>query len=145
MRASTRLQTSGSSPSSSVMCSRVIAPRVATTWPWGSEREMLKPSKSPRRTTSTGPSDFRTARNASTLSIGQSDRFATVRLVIFPPARDDSRRRIAGGELRLGTTSMYMGEVFAVPNEIKSIYLYLHGYILTQELSAFSGLRLFAG
>jgi hypothetical protein len=39
----------------------------------------------------------------------QSERFARVRLRILLPTREDSRRRMAGGELRLGTVSMYMG------------------------------------
>src|SRR5947208_2387750 len=34
---------------------------------------------------------------------------ATVRLRVFWPSRQASRRRTAGGELRLGTASMYMG------------------------------------
>src|SRR5205807_2556049 len=51
----------------------------------------------------------RTRRKVSILSGGQSERLATVRLRVFWPSRQASRRRTAGGELRLGTTSMYMG------------------------------------
>src|SRR5437660_5549731 len=40
---------------------------------------------------------------------GESERLATVRLRVFWPSRQASRRRTAGGELRLGTASMYMG------------------------------------
>src|SRR6266566_4867118 len=50
-----------------------------------------------------------TRRKVSILSGGQSERLATVRLRVFWPSRQASRRRTAGGELRLGTTSMYMG------------------------------------
>jgi hypothetical protein len=34
-----------------------------------------------------------------------------VRLWVFLPTRQASRSRMAGGELRLGTVSMYMGAI----------------------------------
>ena len=48
-------------------------------------------------------------RRASTLAGGQAERLARVRLRTLGPSRQPSRRRTAGGELRLGTTSTYMG------------------------------------
>src|SRR5450759_1517973 len=46
---------------------------------------------------------FKTERRASTLAGGQWERLARVRLRTLPSRRKDSRRRMAGGELRLGT------------------------------------------
>ena len=46
---------------------------------------------------------------AATLAGGQEERLARVRLRTLGPSRQPSRRRTAGGELRLGTTSTYMG------------------------------------
>ena len=59
-----------------------------------------------RSTESSQPS--KTARRASTLAGGQWERLAMVRLWTLPFSRKLSRRRIAGGELRLGTTATYM-------------------------------------
>ena len=39
---------------------------------------------------------------------GHLERLAKVRLRTLLPSRKDSRSRMAGGELRLGTDSMYM-------------------------------------
>jgi hypothetical protein len=39
---------------------------------------------------------------------GQWDKFAMVRFLTLPSSRKDSRSRVAGGELRLGTTAIYM-------------------------------------
>ena len=44
------------------------------------------------------------------LSGGPEERLARVRLWTLEPMRVDSRRRMAGGELRLGTDSTYMGQ-----------------------------------
>ena len=49
-----------------------------------------------------------TRRRASILAGGHLERLAMVRFLTFPPSRQPSRRRMAGGELRLGTVSMYM-------------------------------------
>src|SRR6516225_6164522 len=43
---------------------------------------------------------------------GQSERLERVRLTTRPSMRVDSRRRTAGGELRLGTDSTYMGRQY---------------------------------
>jgi hypothetical protein len=43
--------------------------------------------------------------------LGQAERLAKVRLRVFLPSRQPSRRSTAGGELRLGTVSMYMGTI----------------------------------
>ena len=45
----------------------------------------------------------------SILAFGHFERLARVRFLTFPPTRHPSRRRMAGGEFRLGTVSMYMG------------------------------------
>src|SRR5882724_10527466 len=37
-----------------------------------------------------------------------------VRLMILEPSREDSRRRMAGGELRLATVSTYMGTTYHI-------------------------------
>src|SRR5207248_6931236 len=51
-------------------------------------------------------------RKASIFCWGQWERLAKVRLRVFEPSRQPSRRRTAGGELRLGTVSMYMGTLY---------------------------------
>ena len=56
---------------------------------------------------------------------GQAERLARVRLTTRPPRREDSRRRMAGGELRLGTASTYMGIHYHIMYTIcKLIMLY---------------------
>ena len=52
-----------------------------------------------------------TRRRASTLAFGHLERLAKVRFLTLPPSRQPSRRRMAGGELRLGTISIYMGMI----------------------------------
>ena len=82
---------------------RFIAEPIACTAPWARERMISN-------TSSTGASalPLSTARIASACSIDNEERFAMVRLTIFLPSRMDSRRRIAGGDLRFGTMSIYM-------------------------------------
>src|SRR5262249_24892447 len=46
-------------------------------------------------------------RSISTFGLGQCDRLASVRFRVLEPSRQPSRSRIAGGELRFGTVSMY--------------------------------------
>ena len=59
--------------------------------------------------TGTSFSSVRRRRNNSTFSIGQPAKLAMVRLRIsLPPSRRLSRSKTAGGELRLGTMSIYM-------------------------------------
>ena len=90
--------------------SRPIARIVASTaaaWPWGSERRMRIPSSA----TATPP--LSRVRNPSTRVLGQFDRLARVRFLTRPLSRKLSRRRIAGGEPRLGTDSIYMGSLLA--------------------------------
>src|SRR5438132_5468823 len=81
-----------------------IISRMASTWPCG--RNFCVVNRSCGETRGSSRS---TRRKVSILSGGQSERLATVRLRVFWPSRQASRRRTAGGELRLGTTSMYMG------------------------------------
>jgi len=50
---------------------------------------------------------------------GQGERLARVRLWTLPPWRKDSRRRMAGGEERLGTDSTYMGTVYHITVEMQ--------------------------
>src|SRR5678815_5745937 len=58
----------------------------------------VKPSNSP----------LRARRRASMRSGAQEVRFARVRVRTLSPSRKDSRKRMAGGELRLGTAVIYM-------------------------------------
>src|SRR5437016_4755672 len=81
-----------------------IISRMASTWPCG--RDFCVVNRSCGETRGSSRS---TRRKVSILSGGQSERLATERLRVFWPSRQASRRRTAGGELRLGTTSMYMG------------------------------------
>src|SRR5216684_1493629 len=60
----------------------------------------------------TSDSPLSTRRRLAIWEAGQSERLARVRLTILPSKRDDSRRRMAGGELRLGTDSTYMGNTY---------------------------------
>src|SRR5438309_7694961 len=81
-----------------------IISRMASTWPCG--RDFCVVNRSCGETRGSSRS---TRRKVSILSGGQSERLATMRLRVFWPSRQASRRRTAGGELRLGTASMYMG------------------------------------
>src|SRR5436853_7169144 len=81
-----------------------IISRRASTWPCGRDFCVVN-----RSCVETRGSSRSTRRKVLILSGGQSERLATVRLRVFWPSRQASRRRTAGGELRLGTTSMYMG------------------------------------
>src|SRR5262245_20350787 len=58
----------------------------------------VKPSNSP----------LRARRRASMRSGAQEVRLARVRVRTLSPSRKDSRKRMAGGELRLGTAVIYM-------------------------------------
>src|SRR5579864_8420272 len=66
-------------------------------------------------------------RKISIFSPGQSERLARVRLWVLLPSRQASRRRMAGGELRLGTTSMYMAHYIINRPIGKGKYSCLHG------------------
>jgi hypothetical protein len=79
-----------------------IMPSTAAAWPCGSARRMRMPSAA----TATPP--FNSVRKPSTSGVGQADRLARVRFLTRPWSRKLSRNRIAGGEPRLGTDSMYM-------------------------------------
>src|SRR5205809_4774514 len=95
-----------------------IISRMASTWPCG--RDFCVVNRSCGETRGSSRS---TRRKVSILSGGQSERLATVRLRVFWPSRQASRRRTAGGELRLGTTSMYMGALDHNNYTLSSIYL----------------------
>src|SRR5215467_16330255 len=101
----------------------------------------------PSAATATPP--FSSVRKPSTSVVGQAERLARVRFLTRPCSRKLSRNRMAGGEPRLGTDSMYMGP-FNTPISLflpaKSIHL--HGYKSNQkncavpaETSGFYGLR----
>jgi len=60
-------------------------------------------------------SPFSALRTASTVSSSNEDRLPTVRFLVLPFSRHDSRRSTAGGEFRLGTRSIYMGSYYAHP------------------------------
>ena len=93
-------------PSTWSSFSRRIIPSTAATCPYGSERSTRTDSAAD---TSFSPLSVR--RSTSTASGGKAERLARVRLRILPPSREDSRRRTAGGEERLGTMSMYMSQI----------------------------------
>ncbi len=93
---------SGSSSRSRRSWRRV--PSTAATWPCGSERTTSKAAS--RRGTAVPP--LSRTRSPSTRVGGHVERLARVRLRTLPASRQDSRRRMAGGEERLGTASIYM-------------------------------------
>ncbi len=66
----------------------------------------------------TGGSFRSRRRRVSVLLWGHFGRLASVRFLTFPPSRHPSRNRMAGGEFRLGTVSMYMGTAFLFPPAI---------------------------
>ncbi len=69
----------------------------------------------------------RTSRKASTRSRDQPLRFASVRFLTWPCSRKLSRRRIAGGEERLGIVAMYMPTYIPYLNaNNKIIHAYVH-------------------
>src|ERR1035437_3015174 len=73
-------------------------------------------------------SPFRTRRKSSTGEAGQEERLERVRLWTLEPMRTDSRRRMAGGELRLGTDSTYMGLLYNTYS-CKTRWLYIFTWV----------------
>src|ERR1700716_2209044 len=80
------------------------------------------------------------------MCLGQSVRLARVRCLTLPSWRKDSRRRMHGGELRLGTVSIYMATQIPINTCIKQEIIHkLHGYVLepknrpNQVLKRFNG------
>ena len=71
--------------------------------PWGRERTMSKASSRP-----TSGSSLSSRRRVSIFPLGHLERLARVRFLTLPFSRQPSRRRMAGGEFRMGTVSMYM-------------------------------------
>ena len=53
-------------------------------------------------------SSLSSRRRESIFPLGHLERLARVRFLTLPFSRQPSRRRMAGGEFRLGTVSMYM-------------------------------------
>src|SRR5208283_2382754 len=79
------------------------------------------------------------------MCLGQSVRLASVRCLTLPSWRKDSRRRMHGGELRLGTVSMYMATNMA-KKRLKSKKIdNLHGYILRPKNRLHQVLKRFNG
>src|SRR5436305_5212553 len=75
-------------------------------------------------------------RKASIFSLGQSERLAKVRWLVFLPSRQPSRRRMAGGELRLGTTAIYMRTLTNInPNLSIEIYRYMRTQINENQVA----------
>src|SRR5215472_2177410 len=66
----------------------------------------------PSAATATPP--FSSVRKPSTSAVGQAERLARVRFLTRPSSRKLSRNRMAGGEPRLGTDSMYMASLLAL-------------------------------
>src|SRR5262249_24149324 len=57
-------------------------------------------------------------RKPSTSWVGQAERLARVRFLTRPSSRKLSRNRMAGGEPRLGTDSMYMASLLALRDHV---------------------------
>src|SRR6059058_2353853 len=75
-------------------------------------------------------------RKASIFSLGQSERLAKVRWRVFLPSRQPSRRRMAGGELRIGTTAIYMRTLTNInPNLSREIYSYMRTQINENQVA----------
>jgi len=109
--ASTRARSGEGAGSMSRSRRRVRAvPSTAATWPWGTERTMSKASSRP-----TSGSSLRSRRRVSTLPLGHLERLARVRFLTLPFSRQPSRSRMAGGEFRLGTVSIYMATTVLDP------------------------------
>src|SRR5215217_8167984 len=86
-----------------------------------------------RSSTTVAPSS--SARKPSMAAGGSLERLARVRLRTLPSSRKDSRRRMQGLELRLGTTSMYMGthstrRFVGMQDLLTQQVADLHGYIV---------------
>src|SRR5215471_18155695 len=81
----------------------------------------VKPSNSP----------LRARRRASMRSGAQEVRLARVRVRTLSPSRKDSRKRMAGGELRLGTAVIYMS--VCIPHIAQIIKKKLSIYMTTSE------------
>src|SRR6516162_3467332 len=79
------------------------ASKTASTWPWGKVFWVESRSWGETRVSSRSR-----RRKVSIFSGGQEERFAKVRWRVLLPSRQPWRRRMAGGELRLGMTEMYM-------------------------------------
>ena len=103
--ASSRMR-SARRPSIRTMPSDRNVPSTATTWPWGRARRMVTAASSDGNTTPPA----RAARMASTRAGGIFERLARVLLRMRLPSRQASRRRMAGGEERLGMISMLMAK-----------------------------------
>jgi hypothetical protein len=82
-------------------------------WPCGSARRMRIPSAA----TATPP--FSSVRKPSTSGVGQAVRLARVRFLTRPSSRKLSRNRMAGGEPRLGTDSIYMALLLTLHNHCR--------------------------
>src|SRR5213080_5138621 len=75
-------------------------------------------------------------RKASIFSLGQSERLAKVRWRVFLPSRQPSRRRMAGGELRLGTTAIYMRTLTNINPDLSiEIYSYMRTQINENQVA----------
>ena len=97
----------------SMICSRpvrLMIAIIAATWPCIRTLVMARFFCGSAIAMAAGTTSPRSAlRSASMISSGKADRFPTVRFLVLPFSRHDSRRSTAGGECRLGTRSMYMG------------------------------------
>ncbi len=64
-------------------------------------------------------------RKPSTRADGHFARLARVRFLTLPPSRQDSRSRMAGGEDRLGTDSIYMATHYTYSSIYISAYIHM--------------------
>src|SRR3972149_9209762 len=70
---------------------------------------------------------------ASILWPGQSERLARVCLWVLSPSRQERRRRMAGGDVRLRTRSMYMGATYSTIPFMSIANSILHGRIYANK------------
>ena len=100
---------------------RLIIATIAATWPCIRTLVISSLFRGSAIAIAAGTtSPFSALRTASTVSSANEDRLATVRFMVLPFSRHDSRRSTAGGEFRLGTRSMYMGSDCTVLNDIRN-------------------------
>ena len=94
---------------------------TAATWPWGRLRRQVKASSG-----LTSRSPRRMQRRALMAVAGSLERLARVRFLTRPRSRKDSRRRMAGGEERLGTLSIYMDTIIPLFTDYYKKYATFH-------------------
>src|SRR3954447_6360396 len=111
-------------------------PSAAATWPCGRLRVTVKASCSAGMTVP----PLSTPRKPSTWAGDQPERLHSVRLRTLPAWRSLSRSRMAGGEFRFGTASIYMAEAESFGRPVQVTNALLHGYKLRRVEAVFPGI-----